>query len=159
MGGLYDSPLMYILSLVIEVRLPCRLASFITGYNACLRSTIFAGNCSWITKGERRSRKELSQNHTTLVVVDESCYYRTCSISTHSPEPVHITGEKKRLAPTANTMDCDKIDRLNETVLDLQCRSMKNNLIFAGLTHSPGENCEGERRSREELSKTILRWW
>jgi cellulose synthase/poly-beta-1,6-N-acetylglucosamine synthase-like glycosyltransferase len=59
MGGLYGSPLMYNLSLIIEVRLPCRLASFITGYNACLRSTIFAGNCSWITKGERRSREEL----------------------------------------------------------------------------------------------------
>jgi hypothetical protein len=24
-------------------------------------STIFAGNCSWITKGERRSREELSK--------------------------------------------------------------------------------------------------
>ena len=56
-------------------------------------------------------------------------------------------GEKKRLAPTANTMDCDEINRLNETVLDLQCRSMKNNLIFAGLTHSPGENCEQKLRN------------
>jgi hypothetical protein len=122
---------------------------------------------------ERRTSQpgRIVQNHTTLVVVDESCYYRTCSISTHSPEPVHISrlgkierdfqGEKKRLAPTANTMDCDEINRLNETVLDLQCRSMKTELFISSILCIPVLICWillsiDETRSRNIWSRIEL---
>jgi hypothetical protein len=33
--------------------------------------------------------------------------------------------------------------KLKEGLLDVQCRSMKNNLIFTGLSEQEGENCEG----------------
>jgi chromosome segregation ATPase len=36
----------------------------------------------------------------------------------------------------------EKAKYLEDTVLDLQCRSMKNNLIFTGLGHSHNEECE-----------------
>ncbi|CAG2184897.1 unnamed protein product [Mytilus edulis] len=36
------------------------------------------------------------------------------------------------------------IKELQETVLDLKCRSMKNNLVFNGLTYHPSEDCEAK---------------
>ena len=33
--------------------------------------------------------------------------------------------------------------KLKEGLLDVKCRSMKNNLIFTGLSEQEGENCEG----------------
>ncbi|CAG2187245.1 unnamed protein product [Mytilus edulis] len=33
-------------------------------------------------------------------------------------------------------------ENLQSTVIDLQCRSMKNNLVFTGLTETEGENTE-----------------
>ena len=37
-------------------------------------------------------------------------------------------------------------DRLKGKLLDMQCRSMKNNLIFNGLLEQPDENCEEKLR-------------
>ncbi|CAG2223346.1 unnamed protein product [Mytilus edulis] len=47
----------------------------------------------------------------------------------------------------------DEIIELKDKILDLQCRSMKNNLIFTGLCHSKFENCENKLRGflRQEL--------
>ena len=45
------------------------------------------------------------------------------------------------------------IHDLKSKVLDLQCRSMKNNLVFTGLYQSQSENCENKLRGfiRQEL--------
>ena len=42
---------------------------------------------------------------------------------------------------------------MKSKVLDLQCRSMKNNLVFTGLCHTQLENCENKLRGfiRQEL--------
>ena len=45
------------------------------------------------------------------------------------------------------TYEPDKIVELQETILGLQCRSMKNNLICTGLAYRPGENCEQKLRN------------
>ena len=37
-------------------------------------------------------------------------------------------------------------DEMRETIIDLRCRSMKNNLIFTGLTESQHENTEATLR-------------
>lgn len=48
---------------------------------------------------------------------------------------------------TKMTEDMKKLEeensKLKEGLLDVQCRSMKNNLIFTGLSEQEGENCEG----------------
>lgn len=41
----------------------------------------------------------------------------------------------------------DEINRLKDSILDLQCRSMKNNLIFTGISYSKFENCEQKLRN------------
>jgi len=49
--------------------------------------------------------------------------------------------------PTQNQdQHIDEINRLKDSILDLQCRSMKNNLIFTGITYSKFENCEQKLR-------------
>ena len=45
-----------------------------------------------------------------------------------------MTEDMKKLEENSN---------LKEGLLDVQCRSMKNNLIFTGLSEQEGENCEG----------------
>jgi len=37
--------------------------------------------------------------------------------------------------------------KIHEQILDMQCRSMKNNLIFTGLMENRGEDCEDKLRS------------
>ena len=60
-------------------------------------------------------------------------------------QPVTESGQIKTL--TADIHD------LKSKVLDLQCRSMKNNLVFTGLYQSQSENCENKLRGfiRQEL--------
>lgn len=60
-------------------------------------------------------------------------------------QPVTESGQIKTL--TADIHD------LKSKVLDLQCRSMKNNLVFTGLYQSQFENCENKLRGfiRQEL--------
>ncbi|CAG2251894.1 unnamed protein product [Mytilus edulis] len=41
----------------------------------------------------------------------------------------------------------EKIEKLKSNILDLQCRSMKNNLIFSGLAYNKNENCEAKLRN------------
>ena len=41
----------------------------------------------------------------------------------------------------------EHVQKLESTILDLQCRSMKNNLIFTGLSFSTNEDCEVKLRS------------
>ena len=43
---------------------------------------------------------------------------------------------------SAITQDNDAMENLKDSVLDLQCRFMKNNLIFSGLAEQPNENIE-----------------
>ena len=43
--------------------------------------------------------------------------------------------------------DDDTIQSLKESILDLQCRSMKNNLIFTNLAEQPTENVERKLRT------------
>lgn len=47
----------------------------------------------------------------------------------------------------------NQLSELQDKVVDLQCRSMKNNLVFSGLFHIPNENCEHYLRNfiRQEL--------
>ena len=60
-------------------------------------------------------------------------------------QPVTESGQIKTL-----TAD---IHELKSNVLDLQCRSIKNNLVFTGLYQSQFENCENNLRGfiRQEL--------
>jgi hypothetical protein len=57
---------------------------------------------------------------------------------------------------TKMTEDMKKLveenSKLKEGLLDVQCRSMKNNLIFTGLSEQGGENCEGLLRDISELN-------
>ena len=50
------------------------------------------------------------------------------------------------------TMKQEIVD-IKSKVIDLQCRSMKNNLVFTGLCHTQFENCENKLRGfiRQEL--------
>lgn len=41
----------------------------------------------------------------------------------------------------------EHVQKLKSTILDLQCRSMKNNLIFTGLGYTRNEDCEVKLRS------------
>ena len=41
----------------------------------------------------------------------------------------------------------DEINRSKDSILDLQCRSMKNNLIFTSISYSKFENCEQKLRN------------
>jgi hypothetical protein len=47
----------------------------------------------------------------------------------------------------------EEIESLKSKVLDLQCRSMKNNLVFSGLSSNKFENCENKLKDfiRHEL--------
>lgn len=55
---------------------------------------------------------------------------------------------KKQLADTKSQhSDQDEVRNLQNTVLDLQCRSMKNNLIFTNLLEQRTENVEEKLRA------------
>ncbi|VDI47084.1 Hypothetical predicted protein [Mytilus galloprovincialis] len=41
----------------------------------------------------------------------------------------------------------EKVQKLESNILDLQCRSMKNNLIFSGLAYNKDENCQAKLRN------------
>jgi hypothetical protein len=49
--------------------------------------------------------------------------------------------------------------KIEEGLLDVQCRSMKNNLIFTGLSEQEGENCEGLLRDFLYYEMNINKEW
>jgi hypothetical protein len=60
----------------------------------------------------------------------------------------HFDELKKQIADTKSQhSDQDEVRNLQNTVLHLQCRSMKNNLIFTNLLEQRTENVEEKLRA------------
>ena len=60
----------------------------------------------------------------------------------------HFDELKKQIADTKSQhSDQDEVLNLQNTVLDLQCRSMKNNLIFTNLLEQRTKNVEEKLRA------------
>ena len=82
---------------------------------------------------------------------------KTCNA--HGTKIQHIQKDIKDIKDVCNEYEADRVDgkseieELRERMLDLQCRSMKYNLIFSGITENHEENTEEEIRKffKEEL--------
>jgi hypothetical protein len=55
---------------------------------------------------------------------------------------LNIFVDRTKMAEDMKKLE-EENSNLKEGLLDAQCRSMKNNLIFTGLSEQEGENCEG----------------
>lgn len=64
---------------------------------------------------------------------------------TDSTDPKTVAGQPISQPENVKSLR-ENIDDLNSKVLDLQCRSMKNNLVFTGLRHTQDELCERKLR-------------
>jgi hypothetical protein len=59
---------------------------------------------------------------------------------------IDVLEHKLKDAQNQPSLDSDETRKVKSAILDLQCRSMKNNLVFTGLTFRSNENCEQKFR-------------
>lgn len=77
--------------------------------------------------------------------IKEKCHKHTEEVGNLNDRISRLEKELRDI-PARNANTPPDIKYLRDTVLDLQCRSMKNNLIFTGLAYRQSENCEQKLR-------------
>ncbi|KAK3099648.1 hypothetical protein FSP39_007482 [Pinctada imbricata] len=65
-----------------------------------------------------------------------------CASKKANIEEIKDTISKMEESPTVPLNYTEQIRKLQDSLLDLRCRSMKYNLVFTGLPSPPNENCE-----------------
>jgi hypothetical protein len=98
----------------------------------------------------------LIKNHTQVFMVQKSCYYRSRYADRSQSEKMECLHQRIRVLESKIKSGNTSISQiptnyqtreLQESVIDLQCRSMKNNLIFPNLAEQPTEDVERKLRT------------